>query len=131
VLSFKSEAQPERKIRHANAAPKSLFVSRGSYNTLVCDSAQAQKRGRGSTPAGNVVVVGDWRYPELVGKEGGDEIDVGDGFRAEHFDRDGNSLTVNIPGAYSDTLKVGGHGPDLTHKTSRRCFRQSHGCSDY
>jgi hypothetical protein len=89
---------------------------------LVCDSARAQKRGRSSTPSGNGVVVGDWRYPELVGKEDGDDIDVGDGFKAEHFDRAGNSLTVNIPGAYSDTLKVGGHGPDLTHKLAAAVF---------
>src|SRR3954463_7345973 len=75
---------------------------------LGCSFAQAQKRGRSSKAAGNGFVVADWRNPELVGKEDSDEIDVGDGFKAERFDRDGNDLTVHIPGAYSDTLKVGG-----------------------
>lgn len=94
----------------------------GLLPLVVCDFAQGQKRRGSSTPKGNGVVVGDWRYPELVEKEDGDDLDVGDGFKAEHFDRDGDSLTVNIPGAYSDTLKVGGHGFDLTHKLAAAVF---------
>ena len=85
-------------------------------------SAQAQKRGRRSTPAANQLVASDWRNPEWAGKADADATDVGDGFKAEPFDRDSNDLTVYIPGAYSDTLTVGGHGPDLTHKLAAAVF---------
>lgn len=88
---------------------------------LACGFAQAQKRGRSSTPAGKEAVVSDWRYPELVTKEDADSIDVGDGFKANHLD--GDTVTVYIPGAYSDTLERGGHTrPSLSHQIAAAVF---------
>jgi hypothetical protein len=78
---------------------------------LVCGLAQAQKRGRSSTPKCKEAVISDWRYPEVV-KQGDDLIDLGDSFKAFHLDCE--TVTVAIPGAYSDTLNGGGwNGPRL------------------
>lgn len=89
---------------------------------FVSDSAQAQKRGRSSASGNNKVVSSDWRYPELVTKEGTDPMDVGDGFKADYLDG-GSTITVSIPGAYSDTLERGGHTrPSLSLQLAAAVF---------
>jgi hypothetical protein len=83
---------------------------------LVCGFAQGQKRG--STQESNKAVSSDWRYPEL--DKDSDKIDVGDGFKAA---RDGDTVDVDIPGAYSDTLERGGHtSPSLTFQLAAAVF---------
>jgi hypothetical protein len=87
---------------------------------LGCSSAQAQKRGRSSTSKCKEAVISDWRYPEVV-KEGDGLIDLGDSFKAFHLDCD--TVTVAIPGAYSDTLTGGGwNGPRLGVQLAAAAF---------
>jgi hypothetical protein len=85
---------------------------------LICGITSAQKRGSGSTPESNKAINSDWRYPEL-NKDSG-KIDVGDGFKAA---RDGDTVDVDIPGAYSDSLERGGHtSPSLSLQLAAAVF---------
>jgi hypothetical protein len=88
---------------------------------LACDSAQAQKRVRSAPAGSNKFVSSDWRYPELMTKEGTDLIDLGDSFKANPLD--GQTVTVYIPGAYSDTLERGSHTtPSLSVQLAAAVF---------
>jgi hypothetical protein len=91
-----------------------------SLMLLAIDSALAQKRGRSSAPTKNEAVSSDWRNPETAAPSPGDYVDAGDGFKAHRLD--GGSVTVDIPGAYVDTIQVGGHGPDLNVKLAAAVF---------
>lgn len=85
---------------------------------FVCGYAQGQKRRRSSTSECKEGVRSDWRHPELAGKDYMETIDLGDGFKA---DRNCNTVDVDIPGAYSDTLK-GGHGRALSFQLAAAVF---------
>src|SRR6267143_6160945 len=87
-----------------------ISVSALLLSLLFCSFAQGQKRRRSSIPECKEGIRSDWRYPELAAKDNTDTIDPGNGFKAS---RNCNTVDVNIPGAYSDTLK-GGHSHGLS-----------------
>jgi hypothetical protein len=86
-----------------------LSISALLLSLLVCGFAQGQKRRRSSSDECKEGIKSDWRYPGLAAKDSEETIDLGNGFKAS---RNCNTVDVDIPGAYSDTLK-GGHGLSL------------------
>ena len=95
-----------------------ISISALLLSLLVCGFAQAQKRTRSSSSECKEGIKSDWRHPELAAKDYAETIDLGDGFKAS---RNCNTVDVNIPGAYSDTLK-GGHGRGLGFQLAAAVF---------
>src|ERR1700681_3870190 len=88
------------------------------FSLLVCGFVQGQNRRRSSIPECKEGLKSDWRYPELAAKYYADTIDLGDDFKAS---RNCNTVDVNIPGAYSDTLR-GGHSRGLSFQLAAAVF---------
>jgi hypothetical protein len=81
--------------------------------------AQGRKQRPNPAPECPKAALSDWRYPESLTKEDAEAMDVGEGFKADYH---ACGATVFIPGAYSDTIKVGGHGFDLKDKLAAAVF---------
>lgn len=95
-----------------------LSISVLSLSLLVGGFAQGQKRRSSSISECKEGIKSDWRNPALAAKDSAEEIDLGDGFKAT---RNCNTVDVNIPGAYSDTL-TGGHGRGLSFQLAATVF---------
>lgn len=102
-----------------------ISISALLLSLLVCGFAQGQKRRRSSVSECKEGVGSDWRHPELAAKDYAETIDLGNGFKAS---RNCNTVDVDIPGAYSDTLK-GGHGRGLSFQLAAAVFVRANATS--